>query len=176
MRTGSSKTRTLTYMGLGVALYVVLSFTVKIPLLARIRTEPGYIAFGVFLCLFGYPATSVGVLGCIIANLLYSGTFPIGWALGQLFIGLFCSFLFPKLKSIWAKLAAGTVAVFIGIALIKTVTESLLFDLPFAAKLVRGLVAAAADVLPFLVGILISSRIGNRAGTDAADSDPSPDH
>ena len=95
-------------------------------------------------------------------------TFPIGWALGQLFIGLFCSFLFPKLKNIWAKLAIGLIAVFIGIAGIKTVTESLLFNLPLGVKLVRGLVASAADAVPFLAGILISSRIAGRAGTDSA--------
>ncbi len=159
MRSVSSKTRLITYMGLGTAIYVVLSFTVKIPLLAHIRTEPGYIAFGIFLCLFGYPATAVGVLGCIIANLLYSGTFPIGWAMGQLFIGLFCSFFFSRVKNIYARLALGTAAVFIGIAGIKTVVESLLFDLPLGVKLTRGLVAAAADTVPFLVGILISGRI-----------------
>ena len=162
MSSFSSRTKLITYMGLGIAIYVVLSFTVKIPLLAHIRTEPGYIAFGIFLCLFGYPATSVGVLGCIIANLLYSGTFPVGWALGQLFIGLFCSFCFSKVSNVWIRCAIGTAAVFIGIAGIKTVVESLLFDLPIAAKVVRGLVASAADAVPFVIGILISSRIRQR--------------
>lgn len=154
-----SSTKKLTYMGLGVALYVVLSFTVKIPILAHIRTEPGYIAFGLFLCLFGYPATSVGVLGCIIANLLYSGTFPIGWALGQLFIGLTCSWAFPRLKSTAAKMAVGFLSVMIGIALIKSLSESVLFNLPLGVKLARGAVAALADAVPFLAGILLSSRI-----------------
>ena len=69
-----SKNRKITYMGLGIALYVVLSYTIKIPLINRIRTDPGYLAFGLFLCLFGTPGTLVGVLGCIISNLLYSGT------------------------------------------------------------------------------------------------------
>ncbi|MBP0969217.1 MAG: ECF transporter S component [Oscillospiraceae bacterium] len=154
-----SNTKRLTYMGLGVALYVVLSFTVKIPILAHIRTEPGYIAFGLFLCLFGYPATSVGVLGCIIANLLYSGTFPIGWALGQLFIGLTCSWAFPRLKNMAAKMAVGFLSVMIGIALIKSLSESILFNLPLGVKLVRGAVAALADTVPFLAGILLSSQI-----------------
>ena len=154
-----SRTKKLTYLGLGVALYVVLSFTVKIPILAHIRTEPGYIAFGLFLCLFGYPATAVGVLGCIIANLLTSGTFPIGWALGQLFIGLSCSWMFPRLKSMAAKLVAGFLSVMIGIALIKSLSESVLFNLPLGIKLVRGTVAALADAVPFLAGILLSSQI-----------------
>ncbi len=154
-----NKTKKLTYMGLGVALYVALSFTVKIPILAHIRTEPGYIAFGLFLCLFGYPATSVGVLGCIISNLLYSGTFPVGWALGQLFIGISCSWMFPRLKNMTAKLIAGFLSVMIGVALIKSLSESVLFNLPLGVKLIRGTVAAVADSVPFLAGILLSSQI-----------------
>ena len=146
-------------MGLGVALYVALSFTVKIPILAHIRTEPGYIAFGLFLCLFGYPATSVGVLGCIISNLLYSGTFPIGWALGQLFIGISCSWLFPRLKGMTAKLITGFLSVMVGVALIKSLSESILFNLPLGVKLIRGAVAAVADAVPFLAGIFLSSQI-----------------
>ena len=154
-----SKNRKITYMGLGIALYVVLSYTIKIPLINRIRTDPGYLVFGLFLCLFGTPGTLVGVLGCIISNLLYSGTFPLGWALGQTFIGLFCGYVFSRTEKTWLKLVWGAIAVIIGIGGIKTVVESLLFKLPFGVKLVRGLVAAVADAVPFLAGILLSTRI-----------------
>jgi len=151
--------RKLTYMGLGIALYVVLSFAVRIPLINRIRTDPGYLVFGLFLCLFGWQAAPVGILGCIISNLLNSGTFPLGWAIGQTFIGLSCGFLFQKVKSTPLRLLIGAVSVFLGIGVIKTVTESLLFDLPLAVKFVRGAVASVADAVPFLAGILLSTRI-----------------
>ena len=154
-----SKNRKITYMGLGIALYVVLSYTIKIPLINRIRTDPGYLVFGLFLCLFGTPGTLVGVLGCIISNLLYSGTFPLGWALGQTFIGLFCGYVFRRTDKTWLKLIWGALAVLIGIGGIKTVVESVLFKLPLGVKLIRGLVAAFADAVPFLAGILLSTRI-----------------
>ena len=158
-----SKNRKITYMGLGIALYVVLSYTIKIPLINRIRTDPGYLVFGLFLCLFGTPGTLVGVLGCIISNLLYSGTFPLGWALGQTFIGLFCGYVFRRTDKTWLKLIWGALAVLIGIGGIKTVVESVLFKLPLGVKLIRGLVAAVADAVPFLAGILLSTRIHLKA-------------
>ncbi len=160
------RTKKMTLLGMGVALYVVLSYTVKIPLINQIRTDFGYLVFGVFLCLYGWQATVVGVLGCIISNLLYSGTFPLGWALGQLFIGLFCGWLLPKQKNRLLRCLTAAFAVLVGIAGIKTVVESVLFDLPLALKAVRGLVAAVADLIPFLVGILISDRLPVPRETD----------
>ena len=155
----SDKNKKITVLGMGIALYVVLSYTVKIPLINQIRTDFGYLAFGVFLCLFGAEGTIVGVAGCIISNLLYSGTFPIGWALGQLFIGIVCGVLFKKIKSVPLRLLIGLVSVFIGIGVIKTLVESVLFSLPLAAKFIRGAVAAVADAVPFLAGILLSGKV-----------------
>ena len=151
--------KTITYLGMGIALYVVLSYTVKIPLINQIRTDFGYLVFGVFLCIYGVEGTIVGVLGCIISNLLYSGTFPIGWAMGQLFIGLVCGSLFKKTEHTALRVLIACVAVFIGIGVIKTLVESLLFNLPLAAKFIRGLVASVADAVPFVAGIILSKKV-----------------
>ena len=151
--------KTITYLGMGIALYVVLSYTVKIPLINQIRTDFGYLVFGVFLCIYGVEGTIVGVLGCIISNLLYSGTFPIGWAMGQLFIGLVCGSLFKKTENTAFRVLIACVSVFIGIGVIKTLVESLLFNLPLAAKFIRGLVASVADAIPFVAGIILSKKV-----------------
>ena len=151
--------KTITYLGMGIALYVVLSYTVKIPLINQIRTDFGYLVFGVFLCIYGVEGTIVGVLGCIISNLLYSGTFPIGWAMGQLFIGLVCGSLFKKTENTAFRVLIACVSVFIGIGVIKTLVESLLFNLPLAAKFIRGLVASVADAVPFVAGIILSKKV-----------------
>lgn len=155
----SNKSKRITYLGMGVALYVVLSYTVKIPLINQIRTDFGYLVFGVFLCLYGVEGTIVGVLGCIISNMLYSGTFPIGWALGQLFIGLCCGILFKRTDKTPIRLLIACLSVLIGIGVIKTLVESFLFNLPLAAKFVRGLVASIADAIPFAAGIVLSKKI-----------------
>lgn len=157
-----TKNKKVTYLGMGVALYVVLSYTVKVPLINQIRTDFGYLVFGVFLCIFGMEGTIVGVLGCIISNLLYSGTFPIGWALGQLFIGILCGYIFRKTESTALRLVIALISVFIGIGVIKTLVESFLFSLPLAAKFIRGIVASIADAVPFLAGILLSKRIESK--------------
>ena len=47
-----NRTKKITYLGMGIALYVVLSMTVKIPLINQIKTDFGYLAFGAFLNLF----------------------------------------------------------------------------------------------------------------------------
>ena len=50
-----NRTKKITYLGMGIALYVVLSMTVKIPLINQIKTDFGYLAFGAFLNLFCFP-------------------------------------------------------------------------------------------------------------------------
>ena len=154
-----NRTKKITYLGMGIALYVVLSMTVKIPLINQIKTDFGYLAFGAFLNLFGMEGTLVGVLGCIIANSFVGSAFPPGWVAGQLFIGLFCGYLLKKTDKLWLKALICVAGVFIGIAVIKTVIEVALFAIPFNIKIIRNLVAFVADSIPMVLGVIISDKM-----------------
>lgn len=154
-----NKTRKIAFLGLGIALYAVLSAFVIIPIVNRIKLDLGYIVFGVYLNKFGIISSIVGVFGCIIGNLLKGGSFPIAWAIGQLFIGLTLGYLLPKTENIYLKILYCLISAFIGIGLIKTVIEVMMYHFPFMLKLSSNLAAFVADVIPLIIGVLLSKKI-----------------
>lgn len=153
------KNRKIAFIGLGIAMYAVLSAFVIIPIINRIKLDLGYIVFGVYLNAFGVLGTIVGVLGCIIGNMLKGGSFPIAWAIGQMFVGLTLGYLIPKTKNIYLKILYCTISTFIGIALIKTIIEIWMFKFPFILKFSSNAVAFVADLIPLIGGILLSKKI-----------------
>lgn len=166
METTMKVTKKISMLAMGIALYVVLSMTVKIPLIGHIQTDLGYIAYGVFLSFFGFPAILVGVLGCIIESLAFTGWFPVGWIFGQIFIGVMLSLCLPKILSMKNKVVefflvclVSLVAVFIGVGLIKTIIESNIWGIPFPIKFMKNVVATLADTPPLIIGVLLSSRL-----------------
>ncbi len=154
-----NRTKKISYLGIGIALYVVVSMLVKIPIVNRIKLDMGYIVFALYLNSFGVSASIVGVAGCIIANMLSGGSFPIAWAMGQLLVGLTMGSLFPKTEKLWLKILAGVIAVFLGIGALKTILEILMFRFPFWAKFSSNLAAVLADSIPFVIGILLTQKI-----------------
>lgn len=154
-----NKTRKIAFLGLGIALYAVLSAFVIIPIVNRIKLDLGYIVFGIYLNKFGVISSIVGVFGCIIGNLLKGGSFPIAWAIGQLFIGLTLGYLLPKTENIYLKILYCLISAFIGIGLIKTVIEVMMYHFPFMLKLSSNLAAFVADVIPLIIGVLLSKKI-----------------
>ncbi|MBR4471133.1 MAG: ECF transporter S component [Erysipelotrichaceae bacterium] len=153
------KNQKIAFLSIGIALYVVLSAFVIIPIINRIKLDLGYIVFGLYLNAFGIPATVVGVLGCILGNLLKGGSFRIAWPIGQAFIGLSLGYLLPKTKNIWLKILYSIISVFIGIAVIKTLIEVAMYQFPLGLKFSSNLVAFIADVIPFIIGILLNQKI-----------------
>lgn len=154
-----NRNRKTAIIGLGIALYAVLSAFIVIPIVNRIKLDLGYIVFGLFLNGLGISGTIVGVAGCIIGNMLKGGSFPFAWAIGQLFIGLSCGYLFPKVEKMYLKIIIAILAVFIGIGLIKTIIEIAIYHYPFILKFSSNMAAFGADVIPFVIGILLSKKI-----------------
>ena len=149
----------IAFLSLGIALYVVLSAFVIIPIVNRIKLDLGYIVFGVYLNTFGIPGTVVGVLGCVIAELLKGGSFRIAWPIGQAFIGLTLGYLLPRTEKVWLKILYSIVSVFIGIALIKTVIEVAMYQFPFSLKFASNCAAFVVDAIALVIGVLINKKI-----------------
>lgn len=160
-----NKTKTLVMLAVGIALYVVLGMTVKIPLISHIQTDLGYIAFGVMLVMFGWQACIVGVIGCMFESLLVSGWIPVGWMVGQLVIGIICGIAYKRTdnKTLW--IITTIVSVFIGVGLIKTLIECGLYGIPFAIKFMKNGIAVVADVIPMIIGLFVGERLNKVSGT-----------
>lgn len=146
-------TKKICMLGLGTALYFVLSMTMKIPLIGHIQTDLGYIAFGVFLALMGPIAFLVGTIGCLLESLLVSGWVPIGWMVGQAFIGIVCGWCYTHNKNMILNIIVTIGAVLVGIVFIKSGIECYLYQIPVAIKMTKNLIAAIADIPPMVFGL-----------------------
>ena len=155
----------ITFNAIGIALYVVLGMTMKIPLIGHIGLDLGYVVFGCWLFLLGKSATVVGVIGCMLESLLISGWIPIGWMVGQTIIGLICGYCYfmnngsrlfvPDRKAAIENMIITCFAILIGIGIVKTLIECALYNIPFEVKVVKNLVACAADSITMILGYKI---------------------
>lgn len=154
-------TKNITFLGMLIALYVVLGLVMNIPLLAgsHLQTDLGYIAFAVALMMFGWQGMIVGVIGCLIESLVVSGWVPFGWMLGQAAIGIICGLAYKKTDNKIIHVVVTIAAVFIGIAGIKTLVECRLYSIPFAVKFAKNFIAFIADAVPMIIGLLVGYRL-----------------
>ena len=155
-----SKTKYVTVTGIGIALYVAVSFLLKIPLVNHISLDLGYIILGVYCYLYGgIVGAIVAGVGCTLVSYLSSGFFPTGWLLGNLAIGFICGWFFQTGRSMWLNVLVTIASVFLGILIIKTAVEVPLYGVPLEAKLVSNSVAFITDSITMVIGVLIAPRI-----------------
>lgn len=155
-------TKKVAYTGVGIALYVVLSMMAKIPIIAHISLDLGYLVFAVVLYHMGtVPGMIVGGAGCVLVSLLTTGWFPPGWLVGNLIIGLMCG---PMLihndswKSTAHNVAICVCAVALGILCLKTIIECQLYGIPLAVKVPKNAIAFAMDAAVMSVGVVFAQR------------------
>lgn len=109
--------------------------------------------------------------GCIIESLIFNGWLPIGWAVGQLAIGLICGIAFKrivKLKNVILRyityIIIISLAALVGVGLIKTVIECGLYSIPFQIKFAKNCIATVADIPPMIIGVIVAEIINKRIG------------
>ena len=140
-KTNRIKIKDITYLAIGIALFVVLSMCLRVPVFENYYLCLGYVVMTVYIWNFKwYEGTIIGVLGVIlyswIGGLGFNGL-P-GWATGNLVIGIILGFTLPLFKKLADKLikdennakkkailvplfiVAAIIATFIGIEIIKS--------------------------------------------------------
>ncbi len=166
------KTKTLALYAVGIALFVVLSLCLQVPVFENYYLCLGYVVMAVYCYSFGTAAgTVVGLFGVILYCVVISGLRGMpGWALGNIVIGLALGTCFkatrenrnPLLRSA-IQLAVIVLAAALGILGVKSVTESLLYSQPFLVRAAKNSSAFVADVVVLIVSLPICVLLDKQA-------------
>ena len=158
------KTKMFTTISLGIGLYVVLSYLIPIRVIGNYFLCLGYAVMVIYPYMYGQLAgLAVGFFGTALYCLLaasYNGM--VGWVLGNAFIGFFLGLVFQKTKQMTGAtrtvidIVSIIVLCGIGIAVIKSVTETVLFSVPLLLRLSANVVPFAMDALVMLVSYPIA--------------------
>ena len=161
-------TKRICMLALGVALFVALSLCLQVPVFENYYLCLGYVVMTVFCYCFG-PGSGmiVGGLGVVLYCMVTGGMRGMpGWAAGNLLIGLIvgmCCKLTLKMGSKWMRYILIGISVVlsagIGILMVKSLVETILYAQPMILRLAKNLYAFVADAfvmifsLPICVGI-----------------------
>ncbi len=152
----------LTVTAAGIALFVVLSLCLQVPVFENYYLCLGYVAMAVYCYSFGAAAgTAVGVMGVMLYCLLINGLRGMpGWALGNAVIGIVLGITFRKTKDMKSRVTANVInvlavifSVTVGILLVKSLTECLLYTQPMMLRIGKNIYAWAADLFILAVSL-----------------------
>lgn len=170
-----NKTKKICLTALGIALYVCVSMLIKIPVVGHISLDLGYIVLAVYCYIYGgVSGAIVGSCGCFLVSLIASGWIAIGWPLGNFLVGALCGAVYTRTKgkrgAVLINTAVTVAAVFVGVAVIKTVVECALYSLPVSVKFAKNLVAFSMDAIVMCIGLYIASVVEHRMNPPKASS------
>jgi len=158
------KTKDICLTGIGIALFVTLSMMLRVPVFENYYLCLGYVVMAVFCYSVGITSgTIVGVVGTILYCLLINGLRGMpGWALGNIVIGILLGLNIKGLKKIkhkWLQNIIYVIAVIgstcLGILVVKSFTEVILYAQPFLIRVGSNWNAFVADVVVLLASLPI---------------------
>ena len=164
----SGSTNKVCLYAMGVALFVVLTMCLQVPVFENYYLCLGYVVIAVYCYSFG-PAggATVGALGVVIYCLLTNGLRGMpGWAAGNALIGLALGFTFRATKGMRSKALqwmlnalAVAVSVAAGILVVKSCVEQVLYNQPFLFRAAKNMYAFIADVVLLLVSLPVCRKM-----------------
>lgn len=167
----SVNTKKIALTAVGIALFVVLSLCLQVPVFENYYLCLGYVAMAVYCCSFGtLSGTLVGFFGVILYCLVISGLRGMpGWALGNLVIGpaLGLFFRFARPMKPWLRLLLGipviVAACALGILVVKSETECLLYLQPFLVRAGKNMSAFIADAAVLILSLPVCEAVDRPA-------------
>ncbi|MBQ6322509.1 MAG: ECF transporter S component, partial [Lachnospiraceae bacterium] len=158
------KTKKICLMAVGIALFVVLSLCLQGPVFENYYLCLGYVVMAVYCYSFGtLSGTIVGFFGVVLYCLVISGMRGMpGWALGNIVIGTTLGQMFKRTRdmepSVLRLLIESAVIVFataLGILVVKSETERLLYSQPFLVRTAKNTSAFIADCMMLVISLPI---------------------
>ncbi len=162
------RTQWLTVTALGIALFVVFSLVLRIPVFGRFYLCLGYLVMGIYCYYFGIlSGTFVGALGVLFYCMIVSSLGGmIGWALGNVVIGISVGWVCRMTRSFRSELLrivliilAAILSTAVGMLVVKSAYESLLSGLPFGVRAAANSAAFFADSAVLAVSIPVARSL-----------------
>lgn len=159
-------------IAVGIALFVALSLCLQVPVFENYYLCLGYVVMAVYCYSFGaISGTLVGCLGVMLYCVVISGLRGMpGWTLGNLVIGIILGIVFraskkmdkPLVRTI-INILSIIISVTLGIIVVKSETESLLYMQPFLVRVGKNVYAFVADLVVLLVSLPICATLDKQA-------------
>lgn len=155
-------TRDITVTAIGIALYVALSMVIRVPVFENYYLCLGYVVLAVYAYNIGaFHAGCVGAIGCVLYCLITSGIRGMpGWTLGNLFIGITLGWLLPRIRDItrrkfmfYLMMLVMILSSVIGILLIKSFTEVVLYSQPMWIRMTKNVYSTVADAMVLVLSL-----------------------
>lgn len=163
------KTRDITFLAVGIALFTALSMCLRVPVFDNYYLCLGYVVMTVYIwCFKWYEGAVVGFFGvilyCLIGSLGFNGM-P-GWSVGNIFIGLIIGFALKYIKKVKNKVLqviltaiVSVIATFIGILLVKSMIDSIVVSQPFPVRFAKNMTSFAADAFMIVVSLPVCALV-----------------
>ncbi|MBQ4473425.1 MAG: ECF transporter S component [Lachnospiraceae bacterium] len=157
------KTKDITFLAIGIALFVALSMCLRVPVFENYYLCLGYVVMTAYIwCFRWYEGAVIGFLGvilyCIIGGLGFNGM-P-GWAVGNIVIGLILGAALKyiqRIKNKTLQVAATAVvavaATFAGIEIVKSLIDSFVVGQPFVVRFAKNMTSFVADAFVIVISL-----------------------
>lgn len=167
-KNAKNTTKYICLTGIGIALFVALTFCIQFPVFENYYLCLGYVAMAVYCYSVGtVSGTIVGCAGTFLYCLLSNGMRGMpGWVLGNLIIGIVIGLTFKYTKRLDKKwlaailnflaIAASTA---LGILIVKSLTEHLLYTQPMAVRMGKNVFAFVADIFVLELSLPVAMSV-----------------